>query len=320
MIMLKKALATSLSLLAITVSAATSDTANSRSALSHQSSFVDSSESDIDYRHMRLYELKNLLYYNPPSFSGNDSTPTAVVRHVHHHDHWGWGGWGYNPFWGGGGGSRSSSGSNTSDNSESFTDRVKGGVTEVAVTVAVIAIAAAAVYGTSQAVFILWPYAGATSLTAIELPPDSPWKITGYKVGNGRVVTYQHLEGNNDATQAAEDGEMFDREKGNPGRFLIIDQENWWGLTDYPTDIDITFTRSHPGKPNETITVNLLRAVTNGLKPGKVTLKLNSGAKHSQQSLYRLTHHVDAPSYFEFRKWYHRPTRVILNFHPVATY
>ncbi len=50
-----------------------------------------------------------------------------------------------------------------------------------------------AAYSTSTA---LWPYLGAASLTAIEVPKDSPWKITGYSAAHGDVIQYSDFNDN----------------------------------------------------------------------------------------------------------------------------
>ncbi|MCL6268950.1 hypothetical protein M3P05_03190 [Sansalvadorimonas sp. 2012CJ34-2] len=318
--MLKKILASTLSVL-ITATASANNFYDNTPTTTYSSGNTIPVENDIDYRHMGLYELKRRLYYNyaPTPDISEGNTNTTVVRHIHQHEHWGWGGgwWGAGPYWGGG----SSSSSSSDDSSDSFTDRVGQGVKEVALVAAVVAIVATAAYGMTQAAFTLWPYVGAASLTAIELPSDSPWRITGYRVASGRVITSQYFHGNQDALEAIEEGEMFDRDRNNQGRFLLVDQENWWGLADYPTDIDVTLTRSHTDRPDEKVTVNFLRTVTNGLKPGAVTAEIIKSAKgHSLHNLYNCPMRVKAPRYFEFRKWYHLPTRVIIDLQPVGSY
>ena len=306
--MLKKTLATSLTLFALI----------SVSGFDH--AFEDSPLEDIDYRHMGLYELKKNIYYHPSLFAKNGSSgSTITVTHQHHHDHWGWGfgGWGYDPLWRTG----AYSSSESSDGSDSFTSRVSNGLWEVAITATIFAITAATVYTASQAVMALWPYMGAASLTAFEVPANSSWKITGYKIGNGNAITYRHFEGNQDAIESAEQGNMFDRNKNTAGQFLLVDQENWWGLTDSPTDIDITFSREQPEGQNESITINFLRAVTNGFKAGAITAQTKSSQGNS--ALYGPTHYAletQRPRYFEWRKWYHLPARVIIHFDDSTSY
>ena len=267
----------------------------------------------IDYRHMALYQLKQSRYYNPPSTNQFNDGQTTHIKHTHHHDHWGMG-WGY---YGGGWGYGSSYDRN---NNASFGDMVGEGLTTVAVVATVAAVAAGAAYVGSQALYTLWPYVGAASLTAIELPQDSPWKITGYKIANGSVIRQQDFEGNEDALDAVTGFSMFDRQDNPEGRFLLIDQENWWGLVDYPVDIDVTFSRTkEDSDSSEKITVNFQRSITNGLKPGTIKSRiLTVRESQNKRKPYRLAATPKYPNWVNFTQWYHQPTRVHVDFKEIG--
>ncbi len=278
---------------------------------------TDSMESRIDYEHMGLYQLKQNLYYHPSLYreqSGQAPPKEATVKVVHHHDHWGWG-YG-SPYWGW----DSPYYDNSSRSSDSFTERVGKGVKSVAVLATVVSI----VYGGYKMFTLAWPFVGAASLTAIELPANSPWRITGYKVAKGKAITYRHFEDNEDAQEAAREGEMFDRKKNSAGRFLLVDQEDWWGLTDTPVDIDVTYTRSHSDGADEKITVNFRRSVTNGLKSGTITASIiNSAQKTVLRHSYSNSIKAFYPNnflMFGWSRWYHQPSRIVMDFYPVATY
>ena len=250
----------------------------------------------IDYRHMALYQLKLNRYYHP---SGSGNPNNVRVEHTHHHTHWGW--WDVPFFWGG----------YTNDQNSSFGDRVSDGLIGVAVGVAVVAIIAATIYSISHAV---WPYLGAASLTSIELPENSPWKITGYKVAHGGAIRYSDLAFNEDAISNAREYEMYDRQKTAQGRFLLLDQENWWGIVDYPVDADVTFTRFDEvsGEAIEQVTVNVQRTITNGMKAGNILSRVVRTTQNQQN--YQLVTRPDYPDWFDFSSWYHKPSRLMVDF------
>ncbi|MFK0570147.1 hypothetical protein [Endozoicomonas sp.] len=252
----------------------------------------------IDYRHMALYQLKLNRYYHP---SGSGNPNSVRVDHSHHHRHWGW--WDVPFFWGGYG--------YTNHRDSSFSDRVTDGLIGAAVVVAVVAIAAAAIYSVSHAI---WPYTGAVSLTSIEIPENSPWKITGYKTAHGGPIRYSDLAFNEDAMANAREHEMFDHQKNPQGRFLLVDQENWWGVVDYPVDIDVTFSRFDElsTEAHEQITVNFKRTVTNGLKAGAISSRIIQAPQNQQN--YQLATRPYYPDWFDFSSWYHKPAQLMVDF------
>lgn len=254
----------------------------------------------IDYRHMALYQLKLNRYYHP---WGAGNPDIIHVEHTHHHTHWG--GWDVPLFWGGG--------YYTTDRNSSFSDRVSDGLIGVAVVVTVIAITAATLYSVAHAI---WPYTGAASLTSIELPKNSPWKITGYKVAHGGAIRYADFAFNTDAMINAREHEMFDRQQMGQGRFLLIDQENWWGIVDYPADVDVTFTHFDEvsGEATDQVTVNVQRKVTNGLKAGTILPRVIHATDNRQK--YQLETRMNYPAWFDFSSWYHQPSRIFINFKP----
>lgn len=196
---------------------------------------------------------------------------------------------------------------NTNNQNSSFSERVSDGLFGVAVVTAVAAITVATFYSSSHAI---WPYLGAASLTSIELPENTPWKITGYKTAHGGPIRYADLDFNEDAITNARESEMFDRKKHPYGRFLLVDQENWWGIIDYPVDIDVIFTRLDQffGEASEQVTVNFKRSVTNGLKAGNISSSIVRATQNQQR--YQLTTRAEYPSWFELSNWYHKPTRL----------
>ncbi|CAM3549490.1 hypothetical protein [Parendozoicomonas haliclonae] len=281
------------------------DNQNSEFPSSYTETYTHTPEDEaINYRHMSLYTLKQ------QGLNRNGYTPasnTPQVHHTHHHDHWGWGG-GWSGYCHHGHCGSSHSG-------ESFSERVANGLTEVASVAAIVAVAAAAGYGIAQAAFTLWPYDGAASLTAIELPANSPWRITGYRLASGYALKDKHFDGSDDAQQVTRENKMFDRETNDHGRFLLLDQENWWGLTDYPLNADVEFTRFDDEQASEKITVNFQRTVTNGLKPGRLKAKILAARDSNDTTVYRhlkLSRHY--PGWTEFSRWYHEPTRAVIDF------
>ncbi|WBA82652.1 hypothetical protein [Endozoicomonas sp. GU-1] len=252
----------------------------------------------VDYRHMALFQLKLNRYYYPTR-SGN---PDYIhIEHTHHHSHLGW--WDGPFFWGG----------YTIDNDSSFSDRVSDGLVGVAVVLTVVAVAAATVYSVVHATS---PYLGAAGLTSIELPEDSPWKITDYKVAHGGAIRYSDLAFNEDAMINAREQKMFDRQEMNQGRFLLVDQENWWGIVDYPVDVDVTFTHFDDvsGEATEQVTVNVQREVTNGMKAGTILPRVVHRTQNQQK--YQLATRTDYPAWFNFSNWYHQPARIMIDFKP----
>ena len=245
----------------------------------------------IDYRHMELYGLKLNRYYTTES----DQTPDSPAIE---HNHWGVLSYpfGYDP-----------------QHGLAFNDRVYDGLIGVAAMAMMVTMVANAAYSTSTA---LWPYIGAASLTAIEVPKDSPWKITGYSAAHGDVIQYSDFNDNEKAKHSAIEHDMFDHKINAHGRFLLIDQENWWGVADYPVDVDVTFTRFDPysGKTNEQVTANIKREVTNGLKAGAISSKIVRTTENQQE--YELITSPSYPEWLDFYSWYHKPTSLITDFQP----
>lgn len=170
------------------------------------------------------------------------------------------------------------------------------------------AIAAGAIYLTTNVVL---PYPGAASLTAIELPQDSPWRITGYNTLHGYVVRYSDL--GESASEFAVDYGMFDPQQVPRGRFLLINQENWWGVIDYPVHVDITLTHRDEwadGGARE-VTVTVRRKVTNGLKAGAIATQIVPASGQDDRLIARTTY----PQWLDFSSWYHKPARVMIDFH-----
>lgn len=215
-------------------------------------------------------------------------------------------GWWDGPiFWGG----------HTIDDDSSFSERVSDGLIAVAVVLTVIAVTAAAIYSVVHATS---PYLGAVGLTSIELPENSPWKITGYKVAHGGAIRYSDFAFNEDAMINAREQEMFDRQQMKQGRFLLVDQENWWGIVDYPVDVDVTFTHFDDvsGEATEQVTVNVQREVTNGMKAGTILPRVVHRTQNQQK--YQLATRTDYPAWFNFSNWYHQPARIMIDFKPSA--
>ena len=317
--MIRHAMAASLTLLATTATAADKLLENEPVAVIGKQI---AEEDSIDYRHMGLYQLKQDLYYNPERYKASggsyssDNTNHIEHTHRHHHDHIGYGLASY-PY--------PSGSHSSSSNSESFLSQVGSGLESIAVLATIIAVTSAVAYSGYQLLTLPWPYIGATSLTAIELPANSPWKITGYRIANGKAMTYRHFEGNEETMEVIKEGNMFDRHDNTSGRFVLLDQENWWGATDYPLDADIIFSRNHDDGTEEKITVNFKRSITNGAKAGTVSTSIKSGGK---QSLLQTPHSYSIKTHYpgqffaihNWSNWYHLPTRVVVDFHPIASY
>ncbi len=266
------------------------------------------SDSLVDYRTMSLFKLKEHRHYHPsPSQKADDDT--IHVEHTHQHNHWGTSG--YGGYWG-----HSRGGSHSDD---SFTGRVSEGLTDVAVLGTVFAISAAAFYSIYKAATLLWPYVGAASLTAIELPATSPWKITGYKMISGSAIREREFQGNEDALESVREYKMFDRQENPEGRFLLLDQENWWGLVDYPTEVNVTFTRMDTSdNDKESITVAFKRGVTNGMGMGTVNSRIIK--RNGNAGTYHLKARPAYAGWLEFSKWYNQPARILVDFLPVEDY
>lgn len=252
---------------------------------------------NIDYRHMSLYDLKQRRYY------GLDSDhEQVVVNHVHHHDHWGWGGFMGGPcFYGGceGRGYRS----------------FGQGVTSFAATASVLAVAVGAIYGIAQAAYLFWPYTGGSGLTSVELAADSPWVITDYRLANGYALQERDFAFNPDALAVTRSERMYDRKSNSVGQFLLLDQENWWGVTDYPIDAEITFSKYDANMELAgDVTIHLRQNVTNGLTSGIAHVAVLTGNRYTddENTSYRILFKQHPPALFAFDEWYHRPNRVIL--------
>ena len=191
--------------------------------------------------------------------------------------------------------------------SQSLHHSVSDGLVSVAVFFTVVAIAAGAIFLTTS---VVWPYLGAASLTAIELPETSPWRITGYSTINGHVVRYTDLS--EAASAFAADHDMFDPRRVPRGRFLLINQENWWGIIDYPVQVDVTFTHFDAGsnKASRKVKVNVRRKVTNGVKAGEIAAQVVSASGQDDQLIAMTTY----PQWLDFSSWYHKPARLMINF------
>ena len=91
-------------------------------------------------------------------------------------------------------------------------------------------------------------------------------------------------------------------------------RENWWGIVDYPVDVDVTFTRFDEvsGEATEQVTVNVQREVTNGMKAGTILPRVIHTTQNQQK--YQLETRMDYPAWFDFSSWYHKPSRLIVDF------
>lgn len=185
---------------------------------------------------------------------------------------------------------------------------VSDGLAGYAILLTVTAIVASVIYLTTN---VVWPYPGAASLTAIELPKDSPWRITGYNTMHGYVVRYSDLS--DSASDFAVDYGMFDPQQVPRGRFLLINQENWWGVIDYPVHVDITLTHHDEGADGRAreVTVTIRRKVTNGLKVGAISTQIVPASGQDDRLIARTTY----PQWLDFSSWYHKPARVMIDFH-----
>ena len=184
---------------------------------------------------------------------------------------------------------------------------VSDGLVGVAVLLTVAAIVAGTFYLTTS---VVWPYLGAASLTAIELPEASPWRITGYSAIHGHVVRYADLS--EAASAFAADHDMFDSRRVPRGRFLLINQENWWGIIDYPVQVNITFTHFDEGsnKASREVQVNVRRKVTNGVKAGEIAVQVVPASGQDDQLIVMTAY----PQWLDFSSWYHKPARVMIDF------
>ena len=191
--------------------------------------------------------------------------------------------------------------------SESFHHSVSNGLVSVAVLFTVVAIAAGAIFLTTS---VVWPYPGAASLTAIELPAASPWRITGYSTIHGHVVRYADLS--EAASTFAADHDMFDPRRVPRGRFLLINQEDWWGIVDYPVQVDVTFTHfdARSKKASREVKVNVRRKVTNGVKAGEIAAQVVSASGQGDQLIAKTTY----PQWLDFSSWHHKPARLMIDF------
>ena len=250
----------------------------------------------VNYRYMALYQLK-LNRYNYPSDSYN---PDSVrFEHTHHHSHHG--------FWG----STFYQSSYAIDRDASFSEKVEDVLEGVALAVVIVTLVMATGYTLYRAA---WPYLGAASLTSIELPMNSPWKITGYHTIHGGVIRYTDLAFNEDAMAQASEYNMFDKKQTDQGRFILVDQENWWGMVGYPVDVDVIFTLfdDDSGEAIEQAFVNVKRKITNGTKAGAITSEFIQSTRHQQN--YQLVTHSVYPDWSDFSGWYHQPARLVVDF------
>ncbi len=163
------------------------------------------------------------------------------------------------------------------------------------------------------------PAASACSLTAIELAPDSMWRISGYKLNSGTPIAYNDFNQNHELMTAIKAQNMFDFNENSSGRFLLLDQENSWGLFNYPLDANITFSRHNDlTEALEEITVNVKREITNNMKAGKVYSRIISTRGIPENiSGYKLVSNISYPNY-DFDTWYHQPSRIMIDFKPTG--
>ncbi len=263
------------------------------------------SHSAINYRHMSLYDLKQQNDLKQQKYSDPSSPPRVN-------------------YWGG----TYILGKDTESQS-SFSSRVSTTLWSAGY----LALTLAALYGIAQTVQVFNPYAGAISIMAIELPKDASWRITGCKTSAGRIIRSHDFIKDESTRATTEEYGMFDSRKNPVGRFLLIDQENWWGLADYPIDADVTFTHydENGAATGKEIIVNYRRKVTNLLKAGAIKSKITSIKNHkylngdpevktsgqvlSSPCNYKLAKTKPFyPDWTEFSRWYHEPTRVLVEF------
>ncbi|WP_299734205.1 hypothetical protein [uncultured Endozoicomonas sp.] len=250
------------------------------------------SESPISYEHMALYQLKSHRY----------NAQTAIIESEKKYPaHSGW----YPLSWC----TTCYTNSNTDNDDQSLSDTNTDGLEVLGIAIVVTAIVAGSAYATYYATK---PYQGAASLTAVELPEDSPWKITNYKIIHGRVIKEADFFFDEEALATVINQGMFDKTRNNAGRFLLVDQENWWGLVGYPMDINITLSSAHEAsEENKNIVVNIKRSITNGIKAGTITATIVN-APDIQQPIY-LKKHIDYPGWLEFSNWQAKPARLLLD-------
>ncbi len=250
------------------------------------------SDSPVSYEHMALYQLKSHRYNAQtatiesqkkyPAHSG--WLPLSWCTTCYFHNHFNNGG-------------------------QSSSDDKTDGLELLGITIAVTAIVAGSAYATYYATK---PYPGAASLTAVELPEDSPWQITNYKIIHGRVIKEADFFFDEEALATVINQGMFDKTRNNAGRFLLVDQEDWWGLIGYPMNINITLSSTQEAsEENKKIIVNIKRSITNGIKAGAITATIVN-APDIQQSIY-LKKHIDYPGWLELSNWQAKPTRLLLD-------
>ncbi len=251
----------------------------------------------LDYRPMHLYKLKYQRYYNPPQHEQElDSDETPVVDNVS-----------IDPYM---------------DTSErpyffdstgdmrtlSYGQQINTALQNTKALHLLWSAAAKVLNGTAKTASLLWPYVGAASLTAVELRADSLWAITDYRINNGFAVRERDFNHSREAQKTAQQFAMFDRHHNPHGRFILFDQENWWGATDYPVDVEVTLTRL---KSEESITIHIQREVTNNLQPGDMfTHIIDTNIKANNR--YQITFWYVLPEWWDFEQWYHSPSRVLL--------
>ena len=169
----------------------------------------------------------------------------------------------------------------------------------------------------------LWvfkPSISVSAMTAVEVEPGSDWRITNYQINHGSAVTMEEFDtipyySNNLLPKAVLYHQpFFDPSYSDAAaRYVILDQEDWWGVKSFPLDADITFSRTNPEtSAEESIVVNVKRKVTNALKTGKIKLAIKT-EEGSEPVEYKLQSQVRYPK-TNFSSWYHEPANVLVDF------
>ena len=169
----------------------------------------------------------------------------------------------------------------------------------------------------------LWvfkPSVSVSAMTAVEVEPGSDWSISHYQINHGSAVTMEEFDtipyySNNFLTKAVLYFDPFydPAYSDTEARYIILDQEDGWGVKNYPLDADITFSRNNPKTgADERIILNVKRKITNALKTGKVTLALKS-VEGSESVEYAFQSQISYPK-TNFSSWYHEPVIVLIDF------
>ncbi len=248
----------------------------------------------IDYHQMHLYTLKQLRYYYPPQHGVDDSSPAYVSA----------------PDSSGQNSEQPYFFDNTGDPRNITTIRQHiSSILMNAKTLSLLwSVSANALSTLSYPLFMFSPYIGATSLTAVELPANSKWAITDYQIHAGFALQERDFRYNPTAREATQHFAMFDREHNREGRFILFDQENWWGMIHYPLEVEVTITRL---ESDESITIYIKRLVANNIQAGRIYPQIIS-SKIKANNRYQLTYLQTLPEWEDFEQWPHTPGRIQL--------